>query len=270
MRVGFYQFSPTFGDVNGNLEQIAAALNGVEADLIVLPELANSGYLFLDQDEVNAVAEPVPGPTTELIQALARRHGCHIVIGLAERAGHQVYNSAVLIGPDGVVGTYRKVHLFYEEKNFFHPGDVGFPLFEISGVKIGLLICFDHLFPEAARTLALQGAQVICHPSNLVLPEIGQLTTRVRAIENRIFWILANRFGTEERSGKKLTYTGCSQIVAPDGKVLADAPAESAVVCTVDIDPTQASYKRITPLNDIFADRRPELYGLMVSSCAFS
>ncbi|MCS6804485.1 MAG: nitrilase-related carbon-nitrogen hydrolase [Acidobacteriota bacterium] len=266
MRVGFYQFWPTFGDVKGNLEQIAVALNGIEAELIVLPELASSGYLFLEQDEVNAIAEPVPGPTTEFVQTLARRHGCHIVIGLAERAGHHIYNSAVLIGPDGVVGTYRKVHLFYEEKNFFHPGDAGFPLFEIGEVKIGLLVCFDHLFPEAARTLAVQGAQVICHPSNLVLPEIGQLTTRVRAIENRVFWVLANRFGTEERGGKKLSYTGCSQIIAPDGTVLATAPAQEAAVRIVEIDPAQAVCKRITPLNDIFADRRPELYRLTAPS----
>ncbi|MBA7627742.1 hypothetical protein ES703_35209 [subsurface metagenome] len=124
------------------------------------------------------------------------------------------------------------------------------------------------MFPEAARTLALQGAQIICHPSNLVLPEYGQLTTRVRSMENRLYWILANRWGTEARGGKKLSYTGCSQITAPDGRILAQAPAEGDALNIVEIDPASACDKRVTPRNDLFADRRPELYRLRINSDA--
>lgn len=262
MRVGFYQFAPKFGQIATNLKQIAAALETVEADLIVLPELATSGYLFLNQKEVEAVAEPIPGPTTDFLRELARQRRCYFVIGMAERAGDKIYNSAALVGPDSVIGTYRKAHLFYEEKHFFQPGNLGFPLFEIAGVKVGVLVCFDHAYPEAARTLALGGAQIICHPSNLVLPGLAQLTSRVRSIENRVFWVLGNRCGMEERGGKALTFTGLSQIVAPNGTLLAEAPADGEVLRVAEIDPSEASDKHITPLNDLLADRRPEFYRL--------
>lgn len=262
MRIGFYQFSPRFGEMKANLQHIASALEDVTADLLVLPELGNSGYLFLSQAELEAVAESIPGPTTHFLQSLARRHNCHFVLGMPEHASDAIYNSAVLVGPKGVLGTYRKVHLFDEEKNLFEPGDLGFPLFEVQGIPVGILICFDHMFPEAARTLALQGAQVICHPSNLVLPTYGQLTTRVRSIENHVFWVLANRCGAEDRGRKKLTYTGCSQITAPDGRILAAASPQEETVKVVEIDPSQALDKQVTRLNDLFQDRRPECYEL--------
>lgn len=277
MRIGFYQFAPVFGDVAANRRQIRTALQACEADLIVLPELATSGYLFLTADEVEAVAEPVPGPTTDLLHRLAAERRIHIVLGLPERAADGIYNSAVLVGPEGLMGVYRKAHLFSDEKDWFRPGDVGFPIFEVRGAKVGLLVCFDHLFPEAARTLALAGAEIICHPSNLVLPELGQLTTRVRAMENRVFWILANRIGVEDRAltntsdrpsessrplAKKLTYTGCSQIIAPDGKILHRAPTHEETLAVVTIDPAQATDKFLTPRNHVLADRRPDLYRL--------
>ncbi len=262
MHIGFYQFAPSFGDVKANLERIEGALEGVHADLIVLPELVNSGYLFKSPKELTMLAEAIPGPTTEFLQKLARAQSCHLVFGLPERAGNLFYNSAVLVGPKGVIGTYRKAHLFYEEKHYFQPGDQGFPIFAMKGAKLGLLICFDHLFPEAARTLALAGVQIICHPSNLVLPTYGQLTTRVRSIENHVFWVLANRCGTEDRGTKKLMYTGCSQITAPDGTILAEATAEEEILKIVEIDPSKALDKHVTKLNDLFEDRRTEFYKL--------
>jgi len=260
MRIGFFQFSPHFGEPEHNLDALTAAVIGARADLIVAPELALSGYLFTNKGEVERLAEEVPGSATDRLVEAAAKADCHVVIGMAERSGKLLYNSAVLIGPRGVVGVYRKVHLFFEEKLYFTPGDLGFPLFDVRGVKVGLLVCFDHFFPEAARTLALQGAQIICHPSNLVLPEYGQLTTRVRSVENRVFWILANRFGTEQRGGKTLTYSGCSQITAETGEILTRAPAEGDSLTVVEIDPGRAENKRVTELNDLFADRRTELY----------
>jgi predicted amidohydrolase len=260
MRIGFFQFSPRFGQPEDNLEALAVSVSGARADLVVAPELALSGYLFASMAEVEQMAEEVPGPATERLVGAAAKADCHVVVGMAERSGRLIYNSAVLVGPRGVVGVYRKVHLFSEEKLYFAPGDLGFPLFEIRGVKIGLLVCFDHFFPEAARTLALQGAQIICHPSNLVLPEYGQLTTRVRSIENRVFWILANRYGTEQREGKTLTYSGCSQITAENGEILVHARAEGDSFMVVEVDPERANNKRVTDRNDLFADRRTELY----------
>jgi predicted amidohydrolase len=261
MRIGFFQFAPRFGEVDRNLAVLAEAVRGTRADLLVAPELALSGYLFTRKQEVERLAVEVPGPATERLARAASESGCHVVVGLAERSSGDLFNSAVLIGPKGVVGVYRKVHLFFEEKLYFRPGDRGFPLFDLQGIKVGLLVCFDHFFPEAARTLALQGAQIICHPSNLVLPEFGQLTTRVRSIENRVFWILANRYGTERRNGKSLTYSGCSQVTAENGEVLARAEAKGDSLVLVEVDPRKALDKHVTERNDLFTDRRPELYG---------
>jgi len=260
MRIAFFQFAPRFGQPDHNLNALADAVSGVRADLIVAPELALSGYLFTRKGEVVQMAEEVPGPATDRLTRAAAQADCHVVVGLAERSGDRLFNSAALIGPRGVVGVYRKVHLFFEEKLYFAPGDRGFGLFDVRGVKVGVLVCFDHFFPEAARTLALQGAQIICHPSNLVLPEAGQLTTRVRSIENRVFWILANRYGTEVRDGKTLTYSGCSQITAENGEILARAQAEGDSLTVVEVDPQKALNKHVTDRNDLFADRRPELY----------
>lgn len=262
MRVGFYQFAPEFGRVERNLEHVAKGLQDVQADLIVLPELGNSGYLFLSREEVEAAAEPIPGPSTDFLHQLARKRNLYLVLGLPERDGDDLFNSAALVGPQGLVGVYRKVHLFYEEKLYFAPGNRGFPIFKIQGVNVGVLICFDHLFPEAARSLALQGAQLICHPSNLVLPTKAQLSTRVRAMENRVYWAMCNRFGTEDRGEKKLTYTGESQIADPDGGLLCQAPKEGERLGIAEIDPNAALDKRVTRLNDLLADRRPETYFL--------
>ncbi len=262
MRVGFYQCSPEFGSVEANLDQYTQALEGVQADVVVLPELGNSGYLFLNLEEVKSMAEPADGPTFEFLHTLAKKHNTHLVLGFPERKGDHFYNSSMLVGPEGLMGVYRKVHLFYEEKLYFQPGNLGFPVFEIDGVKVGMLVCFDHLFPEAARVLALQGAQIVLHPSNLVMPTKAQLSTRVRSMENKMFWVMCNRYGTEDRGEKSLTYTGESQIVDPDGMVLANAPAEGDCLQVVEIDPAKASDKKVTSRNDLLEDRRPEVYQL--------
>ncbi len=262
MRVGFFQFSPHFGDTAGNLDRMVEAVEGCGADLLVAPELALSGYLFSGREELERLSEPVPGPSSERLAEVVRAAGCHLVVGMAEKAGNKLFNSAVLLGPEGIVGVYRKAHLFNEEKVYFSPGDGGFPVFQVASARIGMLVCFDHMFPEAARTLALQGAEIICHPSNLVLPEYGQLTTRVRSIENRVFWVLANRCGSEQRGGKSLTYSGSSQIIASDGRVLAQGPEEGDSLKVVEIDPQRARDKKVTALNDLFDDRRTAIYGL--------
>jgi predicted amidohydrolase len=266
IRVGFYQFCPTFGDVRANLHKIAEAIENTKADILVLPELCTTGYLFTSHDEVNELSEPIPGPTTLFLENLTRRKHVWLVLGMAECVGAdgrsplRCYNSAVLIGPDGLKAVYRKAHLFLEEKLYFSPGDTPFRVYDLGIARVGMLVCFDHFFPEATRALALHGAQIICHPSNLVLPGKGQQITRVRAMENRIFWVLANRYGTEERNGKKLTYTGASQIIAPDGEIVAQAPPDEESLQIVEISPSAADDKHVTAMNDLFQDRRPELY----------
>ena len=263
MRVGYVQFKPRFGDVKGNLARAFALMEGGDADLWVLPELFATGYLFDSRTELLELGEPVPGGrTTRALLEFARDRGAFLVAGLAERDGDRVYNAAVVVGPRGVVARYRKLHLFGKEKLWFDPGDLPLEPVDLGGVTVGVMICFDHFFPEVARTLALRGAQIICHPANLVLPGMGQLSMRVRAMENRVFTLTANRIGEEARAGEVLRFTGESQVVAPDGTVLVRAPRDREEAGVVEIEPGTARDKRITRYNDLFADRRPEFYRL--------
>jgi len=263
MRIGIVQTSPTFGERDRNVEEALRLLNGDHADLWVLPELFASGYQFADIGEARELAEPVPaGFTTQALVRHAAEKGCHIVAGLAEREGNRLYNSAVLVGPSGLRACYRKVHLFYREKLLFTPGNRSFPVVDIGIARIGLMICFDHLFPESARSLALQGADLIAHPANLVLPDLAQHTMAVRALENGVFTATANRIGTESRTDETLCYTGQSQIVGPDGVILHRMPSDAVGHFVIDIDVERARDKQITDHNDKLVDRRPDQYRL--------
>jgi predicted amidohydrolase len=261
MRVGFFQFAPIFGDVLHNLDKVVGTLDQADADLIVLPELFASGYQFVSQQEVTALSESIPdGPTTQRLIDLAKRRRMVIVAGLPERAGNACYNSAVVVGPSGFIGCYRKTHLFFEETLFFTPGDTGFQVWDIRAAKIGVMICFDWYYPEAARTLALKGAEIICHPSNLVLPNCPD-SMPVRCLENRVFAVTCNRTGSEARGEKdQLTYIGNSEVVAPRGAILHRAPRDQEELYIVEINPADARNKALTPYNDLLRDRRESLY----------
>lgn len=262
MRVGYLQFDPVFGEVARNLDLVEARLEQAEADLLVLPELCATGYQFVSREEVFRLAEPVPdGETTKRLVDLAARRGMTIVAGLPERAGAHCFNSAVVVGSKGVLGCYRKTHLFFEETLWFTPGDSGFHVWDIGLAKVGVMVCFDWYYPEAARTLALQGADIIAHPSNLVLPHCPDSMV-TRCLENRVFSVTANRIGSEARGGKDpLTYIGMSEVVGPRGRILHRAPRESEELTIVEIDPAEARVKALNPYNDLLRDRRPALYG---------
>ena len=263
MRVGFFQFDPMFGNVGGNLDTVVARLAGIQCDLLVLPELFASGYQFSSRAEVEALAEPVPdGQTTQRLVEVARAQHMHLVAGLPERSGGRYYNSAVLVGPSGFLGVYRKTHLFFEETLFFSPGDTGFKVWDIGAARIGILVCFDWYYPESARTLALKGAEILCHPSNLVLAHCPDAMV-TRCLENRVFSITANRIGAEERGGKpKLTYIGHSEIVSPQGEILHRASRDKEELSVAEIDPGEARSKSLNRYNDLLKDRRPTLYEL--------
>ena len=273
MRVGLLQFAPRHGDVRANLDHIARALSNVQADLIVLPELCTTGYLFASRSEIARLSEPVPaGATCEAMAKLSGDTGAAIVWGMAEMAGQRIFNSAVMVTPQGEFHVYHKAHLFVDEKDLFDPGDLPFPVFDVflpspsgrgkgEGIKIGMLVCFDHFFPEAARSLALHGAQIICHPSDLVMVH-AQTNSITRAVENRVFWILANRTGSETLAGRTLVFNGRSQIVAPDGRLLGCAGPDSEEILIAEIDPAEALDKKVTPRNDLFLDRRTDLYSI--------
>ena len=261
MRFAAVQLAPRFGRPGDNLERALDLAAGTAADVYVLPELVTSGYQFLSREEAAGLAEePGAGPTTARLAAFAAEHGVHVVCGLPERSGDELYNSVVLVGPTGLVGTYRKVHLFWDEPDVFAPGDGPFPVFDLGGLRLGLLICFDWVFPEATRSLALQGADLVALPANLVLPW-AQRAMVIRAVENRVYTLVANRIGTEARGGRDpLTFTGSSQVIAPDGRELARLGPEEEGVAAAEVDVTLARDKRITARNDVLGDRRPELY----------
>ena len=254
--VGFAQFDPEFGNKNRNLAVIAELVKRAKrASLLVLPELCTTGYVFKSIDELRALAEPVPeGRTVRFLSKLAREHNTYIVCGIAEREGDAFYNSAVLVGPEGFVGLYRKSHLFWNEKKFFEKGSTGFQVFELPFANVGIMICFDWIFPEAARTLALKGADVIAHPVNLVFP-YAFTAAKTRAVENKVYVIMCNRTGKE----RGLLFRGGSLIVSPKMRVLARARRKRCVA-TVKINVEESRDKSITPLNDIFKDRRTDLY----------
>jgi predicted amidohydrolase len=260
MKAGFVQFSPDFGKVDVNIEKALSLIEKADAELIVLPEFFNTGYLFISTKEASSLAEEIPaGKTSLALCSIARKKKIHIVAGIAEVSAGKLYNSAVLISPSGHIATYRKIHLFNEEKLWFQPGDRGFAVYDIGSCKIGMMICFDWYFPESTRIMAIKGADIICHPANLVLPYC-QDAMITRCLENRIYVVTANRTGVEQRDGKKWRYTGKSQITSPDAQILFRAAEEGDEVGIIEIDVQQARNKRLNKYNDLFADRRVELY----------
>lgn len=260
MDVGFIQFSPVFAEPSSNLRTIKNMLNNRRVpDILVLPELALTGYTFADYKEAYSLSEEIGGTLTEELIKIAREYRTAMAVGFLERDEKKLYNSSILLSGEGVIGVYRKVHLFYKEKEMFEPGDGGFPVFEIDGVIVGLLVCFDWIFPEAMRTLALKGADIVLHSANLVLPYY-QDAARTRAIENRIFIVLANRTGVEERAGMRNEFTGGSEIVAPGGEIICKVGSTQEGLFSVSIDPERSRNKKATEMNDLFKDRREDQY----------
>lgn len=255
MRVGFLQFSPELGKVGANIKQIDSFSESFgNADLIVLPELCNSGYNFRDRKQAWANSEQInKSKFIEYLISVAETYNVNIVSGLNERDGDDLFNSAVLVGPGGYIGCYRKLHLFMREKEFFKPGNTGLPVFDIDICRVGMLVCFDWIFPEAWRIIALNGADIICHPSNFILPGLAQKAIPVHSLLNRVYIITANRTGSEEN----LSFTGSSIITSPRGEVLCSATESESVVKIVDVDIMLSRNKKITSDNDIFSDRRP-------------
>ena len=265
MTVVCVQTHPTIGEREGNLLGVRDAVLSAEADLVVLPELFATGYFFESTAQARSLAEPVPdGPTVRQLEAWAAETGATIVAGVAERDGDRLYNSAVVVAPNGWLGTYRKTHLYYQETVHFTPGPGGFQVWTVTDrqrrpYRLGVMVCFDWFFPESARTLALAGADVIAHPSNLVLPHCPSAMP-IRALENGVFTATANRVGTETVRSESLTFVGQSLICSPNAEVLAKASATDEVTIRAEVAPHEARRTALNVYNDRRGDRRPELY----------
>jgi predicted amidohydrolase len=258
MKLAIVQTSPEFGKIDLNVRAAITLMESTRADLYVLPELFNTGYNFAENGEVEALAERTDGPTFRGLLAFAQQHSCYVAYGFAEEAEF-LYNSASLVGPSGLVGLYRKVHLFDRETIFFKPGNLGFPVFNLPFGKVGLMICFDWIYPESARTLAIKGAQLIVHPSNLVLPYCPDAMI-TRCLENRVFAATADRVGAEDRGSFDLRFIGTSEIVSPRGEILARLGTSEPGIVTVSVDLSEADQKKINPHNNLLADRKPDQY----------
>jgi predicted amidohydrolase len=274
--VACVQMEPKIGDVAGNVRRsldLIGKAAGKGAELIVLPELCNTGYVFQSRAEARSLAEPVPdGPTCEAWMKIAAERNLHIVAGITERDGENLYNAAVVIGPDGLVGRYRKVHLWADEALFFTPGDLGFPVFDTPLGRIGCHICYDCWFPESFRLAALQGAEIMCIPTNWV-PIPGQDPTReamanilvmAAAHSNSVFVAAADRVGTERGQ----PFIGQSLIVSHTGWPVAgpaSATDEEIIVATVNV--ADARRKRNwNAFNQVLRDRRSDVYDEMLGS----
>jgi predicted amidohydrolase len=258
MRVAVGQMDLLVGNVEENLIRIRDILEKAEKSdvvVLVLPELCNSGYAFKNISEATASAEPIPeGPVSR--ELLTWSGGGRLVVaGICERTPEGLYNSALVVGNGEHIATYRKIHLFMNERDWFLPGQEEPPVIEYRGCQFGVMVCFDWLFPEVTRILALNGAQAILHPANLVLP-FCQDAMITRSIENRVFTATANRVGTE----RGLNFSGASQITDVKGNRIAQMTSKETGLVWVDIEPTLADDKAVTERNDIFADRRPGLY----------
>jgi N-carbamoylputrescine amidase len=261
------------GDVEANREQLDGALSQLfeeGAELVALPELAALGYFSVSRANIGALSEPVPGgPSVRRWARIAQRYRGYVVGGLLERAGERFYNAAVLVGPDGqVAGLYRKTHLYHWEQDLLTPGNgwVVAPL--QNGVRVGLLICYDLRFPEAVRELALRRADIIVAPSTWTsvgkpvlwdgngycLHNYGVVA---HAYANRVAMVAVDRVGQEAG----VTYLGNSMAVDPDGTIVAgplSGTTPQQVVAELDL--AKARSKAVGPRNDLFRDRRPDLY----------
>ncbi|HEX6984906.1 MAG TPA: nitrilase family protein [Planctomycetaceae bacterium] len=272
------QMGPVVGEKERNLrrslERIEEAA-GKGARLVVLPELCTSGYVFESRAEAFALAEEVPsGPTCRAWADIARREGLHIVAGIGERDGEALYNAAVVIGPSGYVGKFRKVHLWNEENLFFEPGNLGFPVFRTPFGRIAAFICYDGWFPESYRLCALQGADLVCIPTNWV-PVPGQANNReamanilcmAAAHSNSIFVAAADRVGSERGQ----PFIGQSLIVDCTGwPVAGPASPDREEIIYAEVNLADARRKRNwNEYNQVLRDRRTDVYDEMLGAKA--
>jgi predicted amidohydrolase len=247
MKVGLFQFDVVQGQPAENLRRICDGTRQLEVDLLVLPELCSSGYL-LTRDRAAALAIELPGPELVPFFDLASRLDACIIAGVIEKADGCLFNSAVVVGPEGWIGSQRKLHITQLEQPLFRPGRA-LETFCFRKVSFGILTCFDAWFPEAARDLARQGAQLLCQPAAFG----GERTLdimRVRSLENGVFSATANRIGTETRGELEVSFCGKSQVVDCQGDVVAQAGPEPQTLVT-DLDLQRANVKAAPMCSDL-------------------
>lgn len=274
--VAAVQMQPNVGSTDANVEhslELIAQAAHAGSRLVVLPELCNSGYVFESREEAFSLAEPIPsGPTCTQWISTAAKLNCYIVAGISERDGDALYNASVVIGPDGFIGKFRKIHLWNKENLYFEPGNLGFPVFKTAIGRIGTFICYDGWFPEAYRLCALQGADIICVPTNWV-PIPGQdeqreamanILVMAGAHANSVYIVAADRVGVE----REQPFIGQSVIVSYTGwPISGPASADTEEILYAEVDLSEARAKRNwNEFNQVMRDRRTDTYGEMLGA----
>ncbi len=271
MKIAGVQMDISLCDISGNLSRMIERLRETRAagaELTVFPECAVPGYCFTSLEEARPLAQPIPGEATETMSQACRELGGYAIFGMLESDGDEVFNAAVLVGPDGLVGSYRKTHLPYLGIDMHATfGDRPLEVQSAGDLRVGMNICYDAAFPEVARVLSLQGADLIALPTNW--PPGAETTAdhciNTRALENGVYYIAVNRVGSE----RGFEFIGRSSICDPTGRTLAKASADKEEILYAEIDLERARnkhYKRVPGKHEIdrMADRRPELYGAVV------
>ena len=270
MRIAGIQTNVAFRDVNANLSFLDSTVRAEVAqgtELTIFPECFATGYCFDSLEEAREISEPVPGPITDRVARLCAELKTSVVFGMIESSGKHIFNTAVLIGPKGLVGSYRKVHLPYlGVDRFTAPGDRPFEVLEVGGVRIGMLICYDGGFPEATRVLAVQGADLVVLPTNWPPGAtcMAEFSINCRAMENGVYFAAVDRVGTENG----FSFIGKSRICSPCGATMTSIDDDSSGVLRAEIDPLVARTKRIVRVPgkhviDRMADRRPDMYSVL-------
>lgn len=276
LTVACLQFEPRIGELEANRATGIELIETVADDgatLVVLPELSDSGYVFQTRAEAFSLAgAAADSETIRGWSEVARRRGLHIVGGFAEREGGKLFNSAAVVGPDGLIGVYRKTHLWDAENLWFDPGDKGYPVFATPLGRIGVLICYDGWFPEAWRLLAMQGADIVCVPTNWVpmpsqpdaLPAMSNILCMGAAHSNSFCVAAACRVGTERGQ----PFIGQSLVVNHEGwPVAGPASKDRGEVLMARLNLADARRRRrLNDFNQLLRDRRTDLYGEMLGT----
>ena len=272
VRIAGVQMDVLLAEPAKNLARMVEFLESTrrnDAVLTVFPECALTGYCFDSKAEAWPFAEQIPGPSTAQMAQACKRLSAYVAFGMLEADGDRLFNACVLVGPDGLIGSYRKVHLPYLGIDMYTtPGDRPFAVHSAGPVRVGMNICYDGAFPEAARAMALAGADLIILPTNW--PPGSECTAdfviNARALENNVYYAAVNRIGTE----RGFNFIGKSKICDTYGRVITEAQHEDEIVFYADIDLDRARNKhliRVPEKHEIhrFADRRPDLYGPIVA-----
>ena len=274
VKIAAVQMNPKLMKPEENLATITQSIKKAadsQTDLIVFPECSLTGYIFRSREEALPFAETVPGPSTEKLATLCKELKVYVIAGLLEKEGDRLFNAAVFIGPDGLIGKYRKNHLpFLGVDRFVDHGDKPFEVYQTPIGSIGIQICYDIIFPESSRVLALLGADILAIPTNFPRNRVDDVIPYVipaRAIENKVYIVAADRIGVERGA----SFAGLSKIVDASGDTLALASPDKEEIIYGEVNLESARQKHITVIPgeyevDHIKDRRPELYGAITQT----